>query len=445
MDRASLKRTFESAWQSLRRWEIPFDQAVSDRENEFIRIRRQLHAHPEPSWEERRTTRYLADLLRGAGLEPRVCDRDVGLFVDLAVGTPAADAPLIAMRADIDALRITDEKDVEYKSTMPGVSHACGHDAHSAIACGAALTCRGLTPDGSDLAAADPESATSGMRLRFLFQPAEESAQGAEFLVEQGAMQGVDFALGLHVDPERTVGTVGIRYGALTAYCDEVEIVVTGQGGHGARPFQSNDPITAAAQLINALHVLLPRSVDARDPSVFTVGRIAGGHASNVIPDSVCLNGTIRAAAVDTRDTIRRRLREIAAGTAQSTGTQIEVNVFNSLDGVLNDPAVTSAMESSALRVVGDGRIDFIDKPSLGGEDFSMYLKYAPGAMLRLGCTPPDASPRLLHTTNFDIDDRALAVGVKILVKTAMLLSVPEVQRALKSTDESGNGITFDI
>lgn len=418
---------------------------MSDRENEFIGIRRQLHAHPEPSWEERRTTRYLADQLANIGLEPRVCDRDVGLFVDVTVGKPDADSPLIAIRADIDALRITDEKDVEYASMMPGVSHACGHDAHSAIACGAAMVCSRLNLDSADVSSGSADSSAPSLRLRFIFQPAEESCQGAEYLVQQGAMNGVNYALGLHVDPERTVGSVGIRYGALTAFCDEVEIVVNGKGGHGARPFQTNDPITAAAQLINSLHVLLPRSVDAREPSVFTFGRIAGGQASNVIPDTVCLNGTIRAASASTRDQFRRRLREIASGTAQSTGTEIEVNVFNSLDGVVNDSAVTCAMEASALRVLGDGQLDFIDKPSMGGEDFSMYLKHAPGAMLRLGCTPPDASPRLLHTVNFDIDERAIAVGVKVLVRTAMLLSDRDVQRSIKTSEEGRGGMTFDI
>ena len=204
-------------------WERPVDGQVAELEQSLIKIRRHLHAHPEPSCEERETSRFLAGQLNAAGIGARVCRDGLGVMADLELGDVRETTPRIALRADIDALKLQDLKTTPYRSQKPGLCHACGHDAHSTMVLGAALCCAELRRNGA-------LSNSSGLRLRFVFQPAEEESVGAQWMVEQGAVDDVDAILGLHVDPERTLGTVGVRYGTLTAACDDVEIIVEGQG-----------------------------------------------------------------------------------------------------------------------------------------------------------------------------------------------------------------------
>ena len=273
------------------------------------------------------------------------------------------------------------------------------------------------------------ERSLPGLRLRFIFQPAEETAEGGQWMVEQGAVDGVAAILGLHVDPERSLGQVGIRYGALTANCDEVEIVVTGQGGHAARPHQTRDPIAAAVQLASALYQQLPRAVDSRNLAVFSLGRFAGGTLPNVIPQQVELLGTLRTLDPAVRQTLQARIRGIVDGIAAATGTQMSLRFFESIDGVVNDEGVTQALEAAARRVVGDAGIEHITLPSLGAEDFSAYLTRVPGAMLRLGIAPAGSKSPYLHAPDFDIDERALALGVRILLRAALLLTANPGER----------------
>lgn len=406
------------AWRRLEPWEGRLDAQVARLADEQVAIRRHLHAHPEPSGAEVETTRFVQQRLTAAGLGPRVLENPqglpTGLVVDAVLGQPRPDGPLIALRADIDALRLADEKTVDYRSRVSGVAHACGHDAHTAILLTAAL---------AGIGAAHDDGLSGGVRLRFLFQPAEETSEGARSLVEHGAMDGVAAVLGLHVDPERTCGEVGIRYGTLTAHCDEVEIRIEGHGGHAARPHHSIDPIAAAAQLVGALYQSLPRSVDSRHPSVFTIGRIAGGSAPNVIPEQVELHGTLRTTDTPTRNRLLDRIQEIGRGVEQASGSRIAVRFLHPLGSVYNDPKITAALESACRRVIDAERIILLDKPSMGGEDFSVYLEHAPGAMLRLGCAVPGGKAPFLHSPLFDLDERALALGTRILLRTALLLS----------------------
>jgi len=239
-------------------------------------------------------------------------------------------------------------------------------------------------------------------------------------------MDGVDAILGLHVDPERIVGKVGIRYGVLTANCDEVVIVVGGHGGHAARPHHTLDPIAASAHLVSTLYEFLPRSVDARNASVFTVGKIEGGYAPNVIPESVEMHGTLRTTDAESRQLLQQRIRDICSGVEQSSGTRVEVRFQQPLKSVDNHPRIAAALEEASLAVVGRENIDLIDQPSMGGEDFSVYLDHAPGALLRLGCADPaDDSPPFLHSSLFDVDERAIALGARVLLRAAFLLGTP--------------------
>lgn len=408
--------------QTLSLWEPHLDRQVEQLEARLIEVRRHLHAHPEPSREERETSLFLAEQLTNAGLDARLCRDGLGVTAEAVLGEVDETTPTIAIRADIDALRIQDTKTTAYASTHPGLSHACGHDAHATMVLGAALCVASCGEEGTP-----PTNGASrnsgGVRLRFLFQPAEETSDGARWLVEQGAVDGCEAILGVHVDPERPVGTVGVRYGTLTANCDEVEIVIEGKGGHSARPHHTLDPIAASASLVSLLYQYLPRSVDARSPSVFTIGKISGGTLPNVIPERVELRGSLRTLDADSRETLKDRIEDIVHGVKEASGTVIHLQFLTPIDAVHNDPVVMAALERAASRVLGDEGIQSITQPSMGGEDFSGYLTRVPGALLRLGCAPPGFAAPYLHAPDFDIDERALTIGTRILLRAALLLA----------------------
>ena len=400
----------------------------------LVGIRRHLHMHPEPSGQERETTVYLAERLGEAGVDAVVLRDGLGLVADAVIGDPGPRSPRFALRADIDALKIQDSKSVEYRSCREGVMHACGHDVHSSIVMGVALAVAqqggssGLGPG-------------CGMHLRYLFQPAEEICLGAKWLIEQGVLEGVDAIVGLHVDPETSAGEIGIRYGPLTAVCHEVAITVTGEGGHAARPHQSRDPLAAAISLASTLYTQLPRGVDSRQPSVFSIGRLSGGTLPNVIPDEVEILGSLRTVAVGADAVLKEKIRQIAAGVAMLTETEIEVSFRASLEAVRNDSGVTSAIEEAALAVAGEDLVRRIEQPSMGGEDFSVYQQKVPGSMFRLGSSSEGG--HLLHTPEFDIDESALVLGARVMVRAALLWGL-SLQNGLAETgsdrdDEAGS------
>tara|TARA_R110002111_G_scaffold203713_2_gene268548 strand:+ start:11051 stop:12403 length:1353 start_codon:yes stop_codon:yes gene_type:complete len=390
----------------------------------LIELRRTLHKNPEVSGEEKQTSQLIRDQLQAAGLQPQIMRDEIGVTADLTLGTPAPDAPLIAIRADIDALRITDKKEVAYCSHNPGVGHLCGHDAHTAIAAGAAISAARVAKEFSS------QWNGLGLRLRFIFQPAEEICMGARWMVEQGVMNNVAAIIGLHMDPEISAGTANIRYGVMTAFCDEVHFEIHGTGGHAARPHHGNDPITTAAQLISSLYQNLPRSIDSRTPAVFTIGQISAGQASNVIPEIAVLKGSLRSTSDHARDVLHKRIEEIAQGIAKSTGTRIEVLFKSPLPAVVNDAIISAALEQAAKDTLGPQQVGLIDLPSMGGEDFSIYLQSTPGSMLRLGCAKPGQKTAFLHSPYFDIDERVLALGSRIMLQTALLLSLnPQIIR----------------
>ncbi len=394
----------------------PFEQsllnAISARALQLSATRRHIHRSPEPSRHELETSRYIASRLFEAGIPARLMRGETGVVAELPWGPVTPASPTIALRADIDALRLQDMKTCDYRSARDGLCHACGHDCHTTMVLEGLLT-------ASELQAAGVVPETP-FRLRALFQPAEETGEGAVSLVEQGAMEGVGAILGLHVEPELPAGTVGIRYGALTANLDEVEITVTGRGGHSARPHYTDDPIAASVQLLSAFYTLLPRAVDSRSPSVLSIGKIAGGTLCNVIPDRVEMLGTLRNVDHGIRATLQRRMHEIARGIEEATGASIALRFACPLDAVINDRTVTESLHGAARAVVGDDHIRLLDWPSLGAEDFGGYLTKAPGAMLRLGCARPGAeSWPQLHSPHFDIDEQALMVGAQILLLAA--------------------------
>jgi len=394
-------------------WKQAIDALVGGLEAEIVALRRYLHAHPEPSGAELQTSLRLYQQLGEAGLVVRMGPHGCGVIADSQA--PAA-ASRVALRADIDALLIQDEKTVDYRSTHDGVMHACGHDAHTAIATGAAMALSELEQAGL---------APWPLAWRAIFQPAEETAAGARQMIAAGAMDGVRSIFALHVDPARRTGDIGVRSGPFTATCDALRIRVNGRGGHGARPHESRDPIGAAAQLINTLYLFIPRATDTQDAVVLSFGRIDGGRNPNVIPEQVDLGGTLRTLDPAIRAQTIEHIGRIARGVEQVTETRIDLAIDASIPAVANDPAATALITAAAADVAGGCTIAPIPRPSMGSEDFACYLAHCPGAMFRLGVAADLAAVTPLHTPRFDVDERALALGARILARTVVLACRP--------------------
>lgn len=395
-------------------WQRQLDEAIDSQVARMIEVRRHLHRYPEPSGEEYETTRYLRGVLAEAGLDARVAPSGRGLMVE-ASAAEVSPAPRIALRADMDALHIHDAKNVEYSSCRPGVMHACGHDAHTAAVLGAILGLKSAA-----------EALPHPVRWRGIFQPAEEMGDGALEMIAAGAVEGVEAILALHMDPTRPTGRIGLRYGVLTAACDELEICITGRGGHAARPHESLDPIAAAAQLISSIYLFIPRATESSDAVVVTIGEVKAGDNPNVIPERALLRGTIRTLAAATRERTKTHIRQLVKGLAEVSGTSIEVTFQVGPQSVVNDTSLTDVLHVAGSELLGEEHLDIIGQPSMGGEDFAEYLDHVPGAMFRLGCARSQAGDAPLHTPDFDIDERSLAIGAKILARAAVLWSAPQ-------------------
>lgn len=396
----------------LTQWRDELDASVEKRGPELVRVRRRLHSHPEPSGEEYETTLFLFQSLKDAGFEPETTPEGRGLFVDLP---EQLGAPRIAIRADIDALRIQELRESDYRSQRPEVMHACGHDGHTAVVFGALLALRDLR-----------DTLPFPVNCRAIFQPAEETSKGAVEMISAGALDGVDAILSIHMDPSRQVGRIGVRYGALTAACDALEVKICGRGGHAARPHESLDPIAAAAQLISSIYLFIPRATDSQDPIVVTIGQIIAGHNPNVIPELALLRGTLRSLGGEVRERTKNHIRQLARGLGEASGTQIEVSFEPGPQSVHNAPELNDLLRDAASEILGPAGVDLIQRPSMGGEDFAFYQEHVPGAMIRLGCASPSAGNAPLHSACFDLDERALCIGAKILARAAVLWSDPD-------------------
>jgi len=376
------------------------DAAVCAQEETIRALRRYLHAHPEPSGAEFKTTSYLQHLAEDAGMQFRVAPSGRGLIID---GGPPDAPQRVAIRADIDALRIQDEKSVAYHSQEAGLMHACGHDGHTAMAWGATLGLWAMQDRQPELA------------WRAIFQPSEETAKGANEMIAAGALEDVTAIFALHVDPALPSGTMGFRAGPLTAACDEFEVIVHGKGGHGARPHLSADPIFAATQYVNAVYSHIPRSHDSRQATVVSIGMLEGGVNPNVIPETAVIRGTIRTVEPGGSDAIRARLVELAHAIGGAHRCELAVTFPYHLPSVHNDLALTPQVEAMATTLLGPERVQTIELPSLGGEDFAFYLQDVRGCMARLGVAFPGEPPRHLHTNTFDIHEDALLTGARWL------------------------------
>ena len=378
------------------------DDWLTAHEAELIAIRRDLHAHPELAFAEKRTSDLIAERLRMLGLAPTVLPGGTGVICDIGEGER-----VIALRADIDALPLPDLKDVPYRSRTPGVCHACGHDAHTAILLGVAAVLAAMDLPG---------------RVRLIFQPAEEAIPGgAVGTVAAGAMAGVVSIYALHCDPRVDVGYVGVRSGPITAACDRLDVHLSGTGGHTGRPHLTADVVYALGRLITDLPGLLSRRVDPRAALSLVWGAVDAGNAANAIPASGSARGTLRMLDHDAWDAAESLVQELVAQIVAPTGAHAEINYERGVPPVVNDLACVEVQRTAVLAALGPPAL--VDtRQSMGGEDFAWYLDHAPGALARLGVRHPGSTvPLDLHQSRFDIDESALAIGVRFMVHTALV------------------------
>jgi amidohydrolase len=375
---------------------------------QLCQVRRHIHQRPELSGKEFSTTAYVSKRLKAGGVPHEVAPGKRGIVTQI-VAPAKSDSPVVAMRADIDALPIQEENDISYRSRKPGVMHACGHDAHTAILLGTTLALY--------------RSGPIFVGWRSIFQPAEETGHGAREMLSHGALKGVNSIIALHVDPTLAVGHVGITPGPRSAFCQDFAILIRGRGGHAARPHTTVDPIATAAQLITLIYQAIPRRTDARDPIVVSIGAVNGGHAANVIPDQVVMKGTIRTLNPAIAAHGRELLERLCSGVAQAFGANISPCFDDLLPGLVNHSRIAAHLAESASHLLGSNKVTTSDRPSMGAEDFADYLPFVPGCMIALGVKRASGKVTPLHTAKFNIDERALLIGARLL--TRFLLEWP--------------------
>lgn len=368
----------------------------------LVAVRRDIHQHPELSFEEARTGELVAKTLESFGLTPTRGVAGTGVVADIGDG----DGPLVALRADLDALPMTEQTGLAFASVVPGVMHACAHDGHTACLLGAAA-----------LLAAEPPAAG---RVRLLFQPAEERGNGALVVCDEGWLDGVEAIFGVHIDNRWAAGQVVISPGPCCAASRSFEIEVIGKGGHAARPHEGVDAIVAGAAVVTALQTIVAREVTSAKAAVVTVGHFVGGSHRSSLAGTASLKGTLRSFDEETADHLRASVDRVARGVAAAHGCGVEVRFGEGCPAVINDPATVEVARRAAASVVGAERVLPLPHPNMGAEDFSFYLRHAPGAYARLGSRPPSADDLVpTHNVRFDWDERTIAVGARYLEAAA--------------------------
>jgi len=373
---------------------------TDDLESEIVNLRRAFHQNPELSWKEFKTAKRIVTILREEGLQVQNGICGTGVVAEIQ---GAGEGKTMAIRADMDALPMQDAKEVSYASKVPGVMHACGHDSHMAIAIGVAKILKRMEGDFAG-------------KIRFIFQPCEEAfPSGAQELVKEGVMQGVDSIFALHVDPEIEAGKIGLRKGALTANAGEFKLSIIGKSGHAARPHQAIDTIYLSNQVMTALYDIMGNRNQSHLPAVLTLGKIAGGIKSNVIPERVDIGGTIRTVDMQTNNEIVNQIEHRLRTITQAAGATYSFEFPALIPSVNNDASLINLVRDVGNSILGHDEIVDISHISMGGEDFSWYLDHAPGALIRLGARKPGDQVRYLHTHSFDIDESAIPIGMSLI------------------------------
>lgn len=372
-----------------------------DRER-LVALRRDLHRHPELSWQESATQARLERALREVGITDVRRIARTGLVARISGTDPGAAA--IAIRGDIDALPITENTGLEYSSTNPGVMHACGHDVHASWAVGAAL-----------LLARQPVPG----EVRVILQPAEELGEGASAVLESGALEGVAAIFGAHVDRRFAVGEVVAQAGPVAASADSFAVTIHGRGAHGARPHEAADPIVAAAAYVTALQTIVSRQLEPSLPGVVTVGMLRAGSASNVIPEDAELEGTVRATTVEARTLLCGEVERMAHAVANTHGGTATVRWSGGTPPLLNSATATAAAVVAIEQVLGATALRPLGTTNMAGEDFAFYLERIPGCFLRIGAREVGGEIIAAHSSRFQVAEDALFVGAAVLAGCA--------------------------
>ncbi len=380
-----------------------FLKKIDSFDSELISIRRHIHAHPELSGLENQTAILISGYLKNIGWKVKESVGRTGVIADFG----PQDKGCIGLRVDMDALPIFEKTNLSFASKVDGVMHACGHDLHVCIGLGVAKIIKDLKLN---------------FGTRIIFQPAEEIASGAKWMIEDGAIKGLTQILGVHVFPELSVGTVGIKEGSLTAAAGEIKVEIIGKSGHGARPHEGVDAIWVASKIVSGVQELITRKLNPLDPTVLTFGKINGGNAFNVLAEKVDLLGTVRCTNLKFFNGIGQWLNKNISAIANSYGAEAKIEFREIAPPVHNDSNLNKVLRDSAIQTLGQENVIELLKPSLGAEDFAEFLNHVPGSMFRLGvsgkkgCAP-------LHSSKFDPDEKAINIGIKVITESIVKLS----------------------
>ncbi len=379
-------------------------------------LRRTLHKYPELAFQEKNTSDIIAASLEKLGIAHTRNIAGTGIAATLE-GKKKSKGPCVALRADMDALPLQENTGVSFASKIPGVMHACGHDGHMAMLLGAAelLTKVDALPG----------------RIVLLFQPAEESGNGAEKMVNEGVLSGVKQVFAGHIDTHYPVGKFTVDEGLICSYSDPFTIRIIGQGGHAARPHEAIDSVVVAANLIMSMQTLISRKIDPARAAVVTVGRIQAGNVHNAIAEEAILEGTIRSTHPETREQIHNGLKRVIQGSSEMCNAEISLKFFDNLPAVINEPQATALARRAANLIVGEKGVLSQRRPSLGGEDFAFYLNKIPGCLIRFGGALDDPKVGPAHSSHFNFNEDVLPLGAAWLA-TVALLSLEEQSKNKK-------------
>ncbi len=375
----------------------------ADLHERIVGLRRDLHQHPELSWNEARTMARITAQLDDLGIPYRDGIAQTGIIADLP---GQQEGPAIALRADMDALPVHEETGLPFASQHEGVMHACGHDGHTSILLGAAALLRANPPP---------------LPVRLLWQPAEELGSGAAALIEAGALDGVGMIFGGHVDRHYPPGTLAVTDGAVNASTDTFRITIDGQQGHGARPHEAVDAVVIGSLLVTALQTIVSREIDPARPSVITVGRFDAGTASNVIAGRALLEGTIRSQDPETRAHLCTSVQRIARAIGELHQARVTAEIAPGTPPVINAPGPTTLARRAAVDVVGPDNVLVLHTANMGGEDFAQYLEHVPGCYIRYGAQVRGREGFPAHSSQFDIHEDALAWGAAWMDRVARI------------------------
>ena len=367
---------------------------------QLVEWRRAIHRHPELGYQEFETAKLIADTLNHSGIDVRTGIASTGV-----IGHLGDRGPMIALRADMDALPIQELNEVSYASQVPGIMHACGHDAHVAMLLGAATLLKDVELDG---------------QVRLVFQPAEEGHDGggpaaASRMIQEGVLEGVEAIFSLHVEPDLKAGLVDCQDGPIMAASDRFKVNIQGRACHGAHPYKGTDAILLASYVIQALNHIVSRNIPAQESAVVSLGTIHGGTKSNVVSGQVEMSGTIRSFDPRVRETLFQRVEQ-ACSITRSLGGDYELQIFPGYPATINDPALAALVRQVAREILQIDQVPPLMK-DMGSEDFAFYAQHIPGVYFRLGTGFPDQPPRAGHNPHFDIDEAALPIGVAVLAE----------------------------